>query len=62
LISQLYRRAAGCSHPIPALFIIPGVRPSAHPGMTASRARYDFKCLAKNSMLRGQAMSALALS
>ena len=36
----------------------------ARPGMTAERLRasYFFKCFAKNARLRGQAMSALALS
>ena len=36
---------------------------SAHPGMTVEEAPAPyFKCFAKNSMLRGQAMSALTLS
>jgi hypothetical protein len=39
---------------------IPGSREDARTGMTATI--YFFKCLAKNAMLRGQAISALALS
>jgi len=42
-------------------FEIPGSREDTRPGMTAEKFHF-FKCLAKNAMLRGQAISALALS
>ena len=42
---------------------IPGSMLTHRPGMTAERLRaYFFKCFAKSARLRGQAMSALALS
>jgi len=55
-------RPQGCNC-TPGNLEIPGSMLTHRPGMTAERLRaYFFKCFAKNARLRGQAMSALALS